>query len=136
MIDSVWVGSVVVGDEASDWVVEVAGFPELPVVPDAGSEREQSLSDAGDQAGHGVRTVAFERELAFDRVDDRLDPLANAAELAESGLLVFAVRASEDRAQLEHQRFELFAGESLVGDHGVTVEVDAREHLGGAKVKL
>ena len=30
--DSVWVGSVVVGDQAADGVVEAVGFPELPVV--------------------------------------------------------------------------------------------------------
>ena len=56
-----------------------AGVAGVPVVPEAGSECEQASGDAGDQSGHGVRTVAFEGELAFGRADDRLDPLADAA---------------------------------------------------------
>jgi len=57
--------SVVVGGEAAAWL---AG---LPVEPDGDSEREQSLADPGDDAGHSVSAVAFEGELAaltgFDR---------------------------------------------------------------------
>ena len=67
----------------------------------------------------------------LNRVDDRFDPLTDAAEAAEAARFVFAVRAQEDRAELGHQPFELLAGEALVGDHGVTLEVDAFEHLGG-----
>src|SRR6266511_1102858 len=85
MSDSVCGVSVVVDGEVA------AGVADLPVVPEAGGEREQALGDAGDQAGHGVGAVLFERELAFDRVDDRFDPLADAAEAAEAWLLVFAV---------------------------------------------
>jgi hypothetical protein len=90
MTDSVWgLGSVVVGGEVT------AGVAEVPVVPEAGSERKQALGDARDQAGHGVGAVALERELAFDRVDDRLDPLAHTAEVAEAGRLVLAVGAQK-----------------------------------------
>ena len=57
-------------------------------------------------------------------------PLAYAAQVAEARLFVFAVGAQEDRAQFAHQRLELLAGEALVGDHGVAIEVHALEHLG------
>src|SRR3954449_3684561 len=90
MTDSVWgCGSVVVGGEVA------AGVADVPVVPEDGCEREQALGDAGEQSGHGVRAVAFERELTFDRVDDRLDPLAHAAKAAEARLLAFAVGAQK-----------------------------------------
>ena len=69
---------MVVGREVAAWIADV------PVVPQAGSEREQPLRDAADQPGHRVGAVALERELALDRVDDRLDPLAHATEAAES----------------------------------------------------
>jgi len=89
------------------------------------------LGDAGDEAGDGVGSVVFERELAFDRVDDGLDPLPGAAEVAEAGWFVFAVGAQEDRSQFARQGFELSAGEAVVGDHGGAVEVDPLQHLGG-----
>src|SRR5829696_3690911 len=113
-------GSVVVGGEVT------AGVADVPVVPEAGGEREQALGDAGHQAGHRVGAMAFKRELALDRVDDRLDPLAHAAEATEPGLFVFAVGAQEERAKLGHQGLKVLAGEALVGDHGVAVEFDAR----------
>src|SRR6266496_4859935 len=105
MSDSVCSASVVVGGEVS------SGLAGVPVVPEGGGEREQSLGDSGLQARHGVSAVLFERELAFDRVDDRLDPLPDAAETAEACWLVFAVGAEEERVEFAHQRFELFAGE-------------------------
>ena len=61
---------MVVGDQAADGVVEVAGLPQLPVVPDASGEREQALGDPGDEAADRVCAVAFEGELTLDRVDD------------------------------------------------------------------
>src|SRR6266566_3762279 len=64
MTDSVWAGvSVVVGGEVS------SGDAGLPVVPEAGGEGEQTLGDAGDQVGHRVGAVVFERELAFECVE-------------------------------------------------------------------
>jgi len=65
-----------------------ARVADVLVVPQAGGEREQALGDAGDEAGHGVGAVAFERELALDGVDDRFDPLAHASEAAEPAGLV------------------------------------------------
>src|ERR1700712_4399264 len=117
MSDSVREGGlVVVGDEMTAWLADV------PVVPEAGGEGEQALADAGHQAGHRDRAVLFEGELALERVEDALDPLADLAEAAEAGLLAFAVWAPEDRAQLGHQRFEVLAGEALVGDNGVALQ--------------
>jgi len=121
MIDSVcWGGSVVVGGEVS------SGLSGVPVVPEADDEDEEALRDAGAEAGHGVGAVVFERELAFEGVEDRLDPLADAAEVAEAGLFVSAVGAQEDRSEFAHEGLELFAGEAFVGDHGVALEVDPR----------
>ncbi len=101
-------------------------------MPEAGGEGEQALGDAGDQAGHGVGAVSFERELAFDGVEDRFDPIGGCRRGCRSG------RGSSFRSgrrkiapSSRHQRFELFAGEAFVGDHGVAVEFDAGEHLGG-----
>jgi len=60
--------AVVVGDEgAQDGLVGVV------VVPDRGGEREQALQDAREDALVGASTVAFEIELAFEGVIDRLD---------------------------------------------------------------
>src|SRR2546423_7092006 len=81
MSDSV---SVVIGCEAAAWL---AG---LPVVPDAGGEGEDALADACPDAGEGAAAVVFEGELAFGGVDDRFDPLTDAAEGAVAGLLVAA----------------------------------------------
>src|SRR5918999_5527634 len=90
MSDAVWsVGSVVVGDEAT------AGLVGEPVVPNAGCECEHALADTGPDAVGGVGAVTLERELALEGVVDRLDPLADAAERAEAGLLALAVGAHE-----------------------------------------
>jgi hypothetical protein len=42
-----------------------------------------------------VSAVVFEGKLAFEAVVDQFDPLANAAELAQPRLLVYAVAADE-----------------------------------------
>src|SRR5260221_13761123 len=99
MSDSVWVGSVVVVGEVAAGRVDLAGVPEQPVVPDAGGEGEEALADPGPDAFGDVAAVVFERELAFERVVDRLDPLAHSAELAEPFGFVFAVGADELRVQ-------------------------------------
>jgi hypothetical protein len=53
-------------------------------VEDGGGEGEQASGDAADQAGEGAASVAFERELVFERVEGRFDPLVDAAERAET----------------------------------------------------
>ena len=86
MVDS---ESVVIDREVAAWV---AGEP---VVPAAGREREQALRDAGHEALQGTGAVALERELVLASVDDRLDPLADAAERAEARWFVAAVRTQQ-----------------------------------------
>src|SRR6266545_3384377 len=98
MTDSVWV-SVVVGDEVTSGRVDDAGLPELPVVPDASGEGEYALADANPDACGDVTAVIFERELSLERVVDRLDPLAHAAERSEALALVLAVGADERGVQ-------------------------------------
>src|SRR4051812_49638832 len=60
--------------------------------------------------------MVFERELALGGLVDRLDPLADPAELAESGLLVAAVGSDEGGIEFVHGVLELAAGEPFVGD--------------------
>jgi hypothetical protein len=59
--------------------------------------------------------VVFEVELAFEGLVDRLDPLADSAEVAVAVGLVFAVRTEQGRP-MASVIFELRAGESLVGE--------------------
>lgn len=47
------------------------------VEADAGAEGEDARGDAGEQSGWGAAAALFEQELVFERVDDRLDPLAD-----------------------------------------------------------
>src|SRR5439155_10558045 len=116
MTDSVCTGSVVVDGEVASGGVDLAGFPEQPVVPDAGGEGEYSLANACPDALGDVAAVVLEGELALERVVDRLDPLADPAELAEAWLLVLAVGADELRIERGDDPLELLAGEALVGD--------------------
>src|SRR5439155_951498 len=116
MTDSVCTGSVVVDGEVASGGVDLAGFPEQPVVPDAGGEGEYSLANACPDALGDVAAVVLEGELALERVVDRLDPLADPAELAEAWLLVPAVGADELRIKRGDDPLELLAGEALVGD--------------------
>jgi len=71
MSDSV---SVVIGGEVAAWLAD------LRVVPDADCEGEDALADGRPDAVECAAAVAFEVELAFGGVDDRFDPLADAAE--------------------------------------------------------
>ena len=116
MTDSVFTGSVVVVDEVASGGVDESGFPERPAVPDAGGEGEYPLADAGPDAFGDVAAVVLERELALGGLVDRLDPLADAAELAEPGLLVFAVGADERGVQSRDCLLELGSGEAFVAD--------------------
>ena len=71
---------MVVGDERSQ-----GGLVGVFVVPDGGGEGEESLEDAGGDAGVGSAAVAFEVELAFEGVVDRLDDLAERFEQPGAG---------------------------------------------------
>src|SRR5512142_2105339 len=100
MTDSVFTGSVVVVGEVPAGRVGEAGFPEPPAVPYADGQGEDALADAGPDAFGDVAAVVLERELTLEGVVDRLDPLADPAELAEPGLLVFAVGSDEGGVEL------------------------------------
>ena len=84
-----------------------------------GGHGQQPLGDPGVQALGGPAAVAFQVELAFEGVVDRLDPLPDPADRAVPGCLVLAVGA--DQVQPEpggDQVLELAAGEPLVADEG------------------
>ena len=86
-------------------------------MPDGGGEGEEPGGDAGVDAGQGPPAVVFEGELAFEGVEDGLDPLAVAGELPEPGGLVFAVGADQVRAELAgDEGLEVAAGEALVAE--------------------
>src|SRR6266511_534865 len=104
MVDS---ESVVKGCELA------AGLAEQPVEPTAGGEGEQALRDARDESFERARVVALERELPLGCLDDRFDPLTNAAERSEAGLLVLAVGAQQLAAEGGDELLELLAGETL-----------------------
>jgi hypothetical protein len=54
-------------------------------VPDACAEREEPLTDPGLDADRDMTAVLPERELAFEGVVDRLDPVADPAEFPNRG---------------------------------------------------
>src|ERR671930_56783 len=98
---------VVVGEGADGVVADSVG------VPDGGGQGEQALADAGAQAGQGAGAVAFQAEFVFGGPDDGFDPLADAAEGAVAVGLVAPVGADEATAEVEHEVFEVGAGEPL-----------------------
>jgi hypothetical protein len=57
--------------------------------------------------------VLLEAELAFEGVDDALDPLADAAQRAMPAWLIATVGPHQARAQLGHRGLEGPAGEAL-----------------------
>ena len=99
---------VVIGEVPAGGIGE-SGFPELPAVPDA-DRGEYALADACPDALRDVAAVILERELALGGLVDRLDPLADPAELAESGLLVFAVGADEGGVEFANGLLEFAPG--------------------------
>jgi len=85
---------------------------------DRGGECQEPERDACCDAGDGAGAVAFERELAFAGLEDRLDPLAQGTERSEAGCFVLAARASDPRAEVGRLAFEVAAGVALVADDG------------------
>jgi hypothetical protein len=92
----------------------------LPVVPDAGVEREQALEDAGPQACGDAAAVVFEAELVLQCPDDGLDALAQPVREGARGCLVLAGRADQGQAQVRagEECLGVFAGQAFVGDDG------------------
>src|SRR5580765_4435359 len=121
-----------VGGEGAAWLAE------LPVEVDGGGEGEDASGDAANEAGRGLREVVFEPELVFERVDDRLDPLADLADRrCLSVRFVGSAWAQQERAELADSVFEVHACEAFVGDHelaGGRLPLEQLEHylaLGG-----
>src|SRR5919199_2131818 len=113
MSDSDWVVSVVVGGEVS------AGLAEPAVVePQHRSEREQPLRDPDEHTGRGAPAVLFEPELAFEGVDDALNPLADAAQRPVPAWLVGTVRPQHPGAKLADVTLQVAAREAPVGGGG------------------
>ena len=52
--------------------------------------------------------------MALERVEDGLDPLTDAAEATEPGLLVFAVGSDQMGADALDEGFEVVPGEAFV----------------------
>src|SRR6266542_6202347 len=102
--------SVVVRDQRA----LVRGADE-PVVPDAGVEGDQTLSNPHEDAQVGPAAVLFEPELALEGVVDRLDALPNPAQLAVASALIAPIRSDEDGLQFADEVLELPAGVPLVG---------------------
>ena len=62
-----------------------------PVVPNPSSHGQEALSDPGEYSVGGTSTVLFQVKLSFEGLVDRLDPLADTAEVAVAVGLVLAV---------------------------------------------
>jgi hypothetical protein len=122
-----WVGLVVVGDQAA-----LDRGAELPVPPDASGQGQQPLGDADPDALDGMGAVAFQTELVFEGVEDRLDPLANAAQVAEPPRLISPVGADQPRLQLGDQLGEGAAGQAFVGQDN---HARAQDLLAGSLVQ-
>ena len=113
MIDSDWVvtGSVVIGDQRA----LVLGA-ELPVEPDRRGQGQQPLGDPGVDPGWGAAAVLLQTELAFEGVDNRLDPLAHRPQAPEPGRFVAAVGPHQHGAQAGHLVLDRGSGQALVDD--------------------
>src|SRR4029453_3022188 len=110
MISSDWaVGSMVVGDQGA-----LVGRADLPVPPDPGGQRQQSLSDPDPDSGQGAAAVLFQPELAFEGLEGALDPLPEAAQRSQPTRLIRAVGAQQHRAIAGDQLLELLPSEALV----------------------
>jgi len=77
------------------------------------------LQDPDQDSFTGVSTVAFEVELAFERVEDRLHALAQRLEEPGAGSVRFSLAwaAQEFDPGAGHGVFEVAAVVVLVGDH-------------------
>src|SRR3989442_5411095 len=103
--------SVVVGDQRA-----LVRDADEPVVPDAGRESEQPLSDPHHDAAAGAAAVLFEPELTFEGVVDGLDTLTEPAQLAVALPLTTAIGPDERGAEFTDEGLELPPGVPLVSD--------------------
>lgn len=113
---------MVVGEERSGGSGSVDGF----VVPDCGGEREQALQDSGADAWFGSCAVAFEIELGFQGLVDRLDDLTERSQESLVGprLLGSERGANERHASSGEFGFEAGAPVALVADEDLAGSVE------------
>src|SRR5512133_4225591 len=108
MSDSEVVGcSMVVGSEVAAWPAE------LLVEPQHRGQGEQTLGDSDPDPGNAAPAVLFQAELAFERVDDALDALADPAQVPMTDRFVATVGPDKDRLQLADLAFEPGTGKAL-----------------------
>src|SRR5512132_2857987 len=104
--------SVIIGDEGA-----LDRRADLPVEPDDGVECEQSLDEAGPQAGGYPAAVTFEAELVLQRPDDRLDALPQPV---RERPVWFVLAGRADQRQVQSRMGEEFlgalAGQALVSN--------------------
>jgi hypothetical protein len=79
------------------------------------------LSDAGEHPVGGASAVLFQVKLSLEGLVDRLDPLADTAEVAVAVGLVLAVGPQELDTVGCGGGGEVFAGEALVCQHDLPV---------------
>src|SRR5262245_3499961 len=101
----------VVGDQGA-----LVWLAEFPVPPDPGGQGEQPLGDPDVHTGQGAPAMLLQRQLAFEGVEQALDPLANPTQRPLAAGFSLAVRAQQPRAILAHQLLELPTSEALVAD--------------------
>ena len=123
MVDS---DSVGIGGEVA------AGVADLPVVPEACGEGEQSDARCGrrGRAGCGLRGARGRVGPCRSRTPIRW-PWRMWPQRAEAGLLVAAVGAQQARSLLGDEALEVLAREALVGDKHVAGERQPLEQLLG-----
>src|ERR687898_3114552 len=116
MSDSKGSRSVVVGDQGS-----ADGESEVVVVPDGGGQGQETLRDPGADPGDGAAAVAFEVELAFQGVVDRLDDLAQRLKQPLTRPPGFAGAGGSEQGDAGVGEFglEQLAVVVLVPDHGL-----------------
>jgi hypothetical protein len=108
------------------------------VVPDGGSQGQQSLQHPGDDTLGGVSSVSLQVELAFQGLVDRLDELTERLqELGpRPGSLALLGRSNESSALGGQEVLELGTGVSLVGQDDLTptigelIRIDLEEVTG------
>ncbi len=87
----------------------------LPVMPDPGRHGQQLARHPGHHPLQRASPMAFQTQLPLESVEDRLDPLADPAEVPEPRFLILPVRSQQMRLEvLGDERFELLAREALV----------------------
>ena len=119
---------MVVGEQGpGDWLAGAV------VVPDHGGQGQDALQHPYGHACRGVPAVAFQVQLAFEGLVDRLDHLPQRAEQVRAGPLGLALagRAQQPDAKLGQLGLEPAAVVVLVGDQGLAGPGSHQGRVGG-----